>query len=100
MDPDDFVRKRGAQAFEGSFGNGTADGRCAVGARDRRAGRFHTRAHGLLSDGLTRLVAGIEDATVRQHYDQALKDRFYAMRRACVRHRTLMGRGRLGRAAG
>jgi DNA primase len=82
MDPDDFVRKRGAQEFEEALAAALpmVD---ALWAREtdgldvstpERMASFQT--------GLTRLVAGIEDATVRQHYDQALKDRFYAMRRA------------------
>jgi DNA primase len=82
MDPDDFVRARGAQAFEEELAKALpmVD---ALWARETEGLDVSTPERmASFQTGLARLVAGIEDATVRQHYDQALKDRFYAMRRA------------------
>ncbi|MEO0382141.1 MAG: DNA primase [Pseudomonadota bacterium] len=82
MDPDDFVGQRGADAFEAELGTASAmvD---ALWARETATLDVSTPERmAAFQTNLSRLVAGIEDATVRQHYDQALKDRFYAMRRA------------------
>ncbi|MFN3226703.1 MAG: DNA primase [Hyphomicrobiales bacterium] len=82
MDPDDFVNARGADAFEAELSNALPMIE-ALWARETAGLDVSTPERmAAFQTGLSRLVAGIEDATVRQHYDQALKDRFYAMRRA------------------
>lgn len=82
MDPDDFVGQRGADAFEAELG-GALPLIEALWARETATLDVSTPERmAAFQTGLSRLIAGIEDATVRQHYDQALKDRFYAMRRA------------------
>ncbi|MBO6673719.1 MAG: DNA primase [Rhizobiales bacterium] len=82
MDPDDFVSARGADAFEAELSNALPMIE-ALWARETAGLDVSTPERmAAFQTGLSRLVAGIEDATVRQHYDQALKDRFYAMRRA------------------
>jgi DNA primase len=82
MDPDDYVNQRGSGAFEAALSEALPmiD---ALWARETAALDVSTPERmAAFQTGLARLVTGIEDATVRQHYDQALKDRFYAMRRA------------------
>jgi DNA primase len=82
MDPDDFVSARGADAFEAELSNALPMIE-ALWARETAELDVSTPERmAAFQTGLSRLVAGIEDATVRQHYDQALKDRFFAMRRA------------------
>lgn len=105
MDPDDFVSQRGADAFEAELGTASAmvD---ALWARETATLDVSTPERmAAFQTNLSRLVASIEDATVRQHYDQALKDRFYAMRRALRQAQNPQGsrpagRDRLGDSPG
>jgi DNA primase len=82
MDPDDFVAKRGAEAFESELGSALPLVE-ALWARETDGTDVSTPERmAAFQANLSRLVAGIGDATVRQNYDQALKDRFFSMRRA------------------
>lgn len=82
MDPDDFVTQRGAEAFETELGNAVPMVE-ALWARETETSDVSTPERmAAFQANLARLVAGIGDAVVRQNYDQALKDRFFAMRRA------------------
>lgn len=82
MDPDDFVAQRGAEAFEAELATAVPMVE-ALWARETETLDASTPERmAAFQANLSRLVAGIGDATVRQNYDQALKDRFFAMRRA------------------
>ncbi|MEQ8658557.1 MAG: DNA primase [Hyphomicrobiales bacterium] len=97
MDPDDFVSRRGADAFEAELETASAmvD---ALWARETATLDVSTPERmAAFQTNLSRLVAIIEDATVRQHYDQALKDRFYAMRRALRQAQNPQGGRPVGR---
>lgn len=82
MDPDDFIAKRGADDFEAELR--TAQPMIeALWARETETLDVSTPERmAAFQSHLARLVAGIGDASVRQNYDQALKDRYFAMRRA------------------
>lgn len=82
MDPDDFVTQRGAAAFETELGTALPLVE-ALWSRETDSADVSTPERmAAFQANLARLVAGIGDAVVRQNYDQALKDRFFAMRRA------------------
>lgn len=82
MDPDDFLAQRGADALETELGTALPMVE-ALWARETDGADVSTPERmAAFQANLSRLVAAIGDATVRQNYDQALKDRFFAMRRA------------------
>ena len=82
MDPDDFVSQHGPEAFEAELGQAVPMIE-ALWVRETATLDVSTPERmAAFQTNLSRIVAGIEDATVRRHYDQDLKDRFYAMRRA------------------
>ena len=82
LDPDDFVQRHGQKGLEAALGEAaplvdTLWQRETSGldvSTPERMAAFQAKLSGL--------VGSIGDASVRQHYDQALKDRFYALRRA------------------
>lgn len=82
LDPDDFVKQKGAKALEEALVNALPliD---AVWQREAREADLSTPERmAAFQARLARLSAGIQDAGIRGLYEQALKDRFYAMRRA------------------
>lgn len=82
LDPDDFLQQHGRQALEAALGEAlplvdTLWQRETSGldlTTPERLAAFQTK--------LSTLVGTITDNSVRPHYDQALRDRFYALRRA------------------
>ncbi len=81
-DPDDYVKEHGAEAFKQLL----EEARPLIDVLwDRETSEIDLTTPERMAafqTSLNRLVTSIQDATVRQYYDQALKDRFYALRRA------------------
>ena len=82
MDPDDFLAQKGRMAFDALLDEARPFVE-AVWDREAAAHDVSTpeRMAAFQAD-LSRLAATIGDATVRAHYDEALRDRFFALRRA------------------
>ncbi|MEM1287718.1 MAG: DNA primase [Pseudomonadota bacterium] len=82
LDPDDYLAERGSDAFEEHLRSALplvdAVWEREIGARDLST----PERLAALQKELKRLAATIQDETIRGHYDQALRDRFFAMRRA------------------
>ncbi|MEM6711305.1 MAG: DNA primase [Pseudomonadota bacterium] len=82
LDPDDFIKERGKEAFVTAL-DGAQSLIDALWERETSGLDLGTPERiAAFQASLGRLAAGIADEAVRKLYDQALKDRFYALRRA------------------
>ncbi|MBV6656964.1 MAG: DNA primase [Devosiaceae bacterium] len=82
QDPDDFLSENGTGAFEALL-EGAQPLIEALWAREISQADVSTPERmAALQARLSRLAGTIADGTVKAHYDQALRDRFYAYRRS------------------